>query len=65
MKVYEYILTMDGGTQVITEDEILDQYYDYWCSRMREVGKEDEISETLCIQDWVMLHYATEVTIPV
>jgi hypothetical protein len=64
MKLYEYVVD-DGEVIVQTEDEIMSYFYDYWCSKMREVGKEDEISKELCLQDWMMLHYATEVTIPV
>jgi len=64
MKLYEYVVD-DGEVIVQTEDEIMSYFYDYWCSKMREVGKEDELSKELCLQDWMMLHYATEVTIPV
>jgi hypothetical protein len=64
MKLYEYVVD-DGEVIIQTEDEIMSYFYDYWCSKMREVGKEDEISKELCLQDWMMLHYATEVTIPV
>lgn len=46
----------------ISEQEILDQYFSCWSERMKEIGKEDEISEDNCIEDWVIVNWATEVT---
>ena len=45
---------------IMTEDEIIETFWDYWCSRMREVGKEAEISRENCIQDWVVIHWAED-----
>ena len=41
-----------------SEDEILDEYYEYWVSRMKRVNKEDLISKDNCINDWVVVHWA-------
>ena len=45
-----------------TEDQIIAEYWDYWCGRMRKVGKEDMISRERCIEDWITVHWAMEVT---
>ena len=41
-----------------SEDEILDEYYEYFISRMKRVNKEDLISKDNCINDWVVVHWA-------
>lgn len=63
MKYYSYIEPDDSQemhpvTIVMSEKEILDDYYDYWCEQMRKVGKEDEISEQKCIEDFCVIHWA-------
>lgn len=62
MKYYSYVEPIDDemhpATIVMSEKEILAEYYDYWCERMRSVGKEDEISEQKCIEDWCVIHWA-------
>lgn len=47
-------------TETWTEDQILSSYYNYWCERMIEAGKRDEISTDRCIDDWVVVHWAKE-----
>ena len=44
-----------------TEDEIIERYWDYWCSQMRRVGKEDMISRERCIEDWITVNWAMEI----
>ena len=62
MKYYSYVEPMDDEMSpsfvVLSEKEILDSYYDYWCGKMREVGKESEISKDNCIADWCVIHWA-------
>ena len=41
-----------------SDQNILDEYYNYWCDQMKRVGKEAEISEENCIDDWVTSHWA-------
>jgi hypothetical protein len=53
--------TDDGVTPVevtMTEKEILDIYWEYWSVKMREVGKEDQISEKACVDDWIVVNWA-------
>ena len=64
MKLFEYVVD-DGEVIVETEEEVLSYYYDYWCSKMREVGEEHLISKERCLEDWCHVHWATEVLIPV
>ena len=32
----------------------------YWMSKMRQVGKQEEISSDRCIDDWVVIHWASQ-----
>lgn len=41
-----------------TEQQILDEYYEWWAGQMQARGKLDEISEANCIADWVAIHWA-------
>jgi len=45
----------------MSEAEIIATYYPYWQEQMRRVGKESQISEQECINDWVVVHWAEEV----
>lgn len=47
---------------IMSDKAVLAQYWDYWCMRMRTVGREEEINEEDCILDWAVLHWATEAT---
>ena len=60
----DYWLDEDGNinSYIVTksEEEILKEYYDYWCQRMKEVGKEDQIHPKDCIDNWVIVNWAWE-----
>lgn len=47
--------------EILTEDQIIEQYFPYWSGKMREVGKADLISRELCIEDWCTVHWAMKV----
>lgn len=58
----------DGSNLVVTlsEDEILNQFYPYWSSRMiakfgQEVFERDWCKKD-CIDDWVVVNWAWEST---
>ena len=46
---------------IITDPEILREYFPHWKGEMERAGKAHLISEELCIEDWVMVHWAEEV----
>lgn len=46
--------------ETLSEAMILQYYYPYWSEQMHKVGKQDMISEELCIEDWVIVHWAWE-----
>lgn len=48
------------GEHTRTEEQIIAEYYDYWKTRMEQVGKADKISEENCIADWVVVNWAWE-----
>lgn len=50
--------------ETLSEDEILEQYYDYWSTQMikkfgQEVFEKDWCKQD-CIDDWVHIHWAWE-----
>jgi hypothetical protein len=52
-----------GYVVTLSEKEILDRYWDYWCKRMYEVGKDPEVHTFQdCIDDWVIVNWAWEST---
>lgn len=54
--------SIDPPTVVeMTDSEILLNYFDYWSAQMWKVNKADQISEQACIDDWVVMHWASEV----
>lgn len=43
---------------ILSDQAILDSYWEYWCGRMESVGKQAELDRETCIQDWVTIHWA-------
>lgn len=44
--------------RTITESEIREQYWPWWQEQMRKVGKEDQISFEMCVDDFCVVHWA-------
>lgn len=45
--------------ETLSEKEILDQYWDYWCNRMQELDQDPEVMTFQhCIDDWCIVHWA-------
>lgn len=69
MRFWVYVEPVKNSSEpvyVIMEDKaILAEYWDYWCSRMRSVGKEHLINKENCILDWATIHWAQEATVDV
>ncbi len=60
MRTFRYV--DPAGEHTITEQEIIDQYFPYFSARLKEMGKEGLISEEECIDNFVAIHWATEIT---
>lgn len=66
MKRYKYV-EPDENDQVkeviLTEDDILKEYWEFWSRKMSEKYGSDheQITEKNCIEDWLVTHWATEV----
>ena len=63
MRRFKYIEFIDEDIELVkvkTEKEVLDMYWDYWVSKMKQVEREHLISEENCIQDWVVINWAWE-----
>lgn len=66
MKIYKYnqpdsIPPSFNIEVVMNEQEILNEYYSYWSTRMLKVGRSPFITEQNCIQDWIVVHWAWEI----
>jgi hypothetical protein len=72
MRYYRYIEPQDPEnenfttvTVTLSEQKILDYYWDYWYSAMcKKYGKENvdkDYDQDRCIQDWMTVHWAWEV----
>ena len=48
------------GDVVISEEDILDEYWDFWYEKMVRDDKRKHISHYNCIQDWVVINQAEE-----
>jgi hypothetical protein len=46
--------------ETLSEDQIIAEYWEYWCGKMRQVGREHLISRERCIEDWCVIHWAWE-----
>ena len=50
----------------MSEDEIIEQYYPYWYSKMCDKFGKDYVDANYnkfdCIDDWVVIHWAWEAT---
>lgn len=55
MKWYEYV--DQDGVHRVSEEYILDFYYEYWADAMTRAGKEDLISKENCIKDFFVVHW--------
>lgn len=44
--------------ETLSDKEILDEYWEYWSTQMKRVGKDYMISEERCIEDWCVVHWA-------
>lgn len=65
MKKYSFVEPLYGCSfvtleVVMTEEDIIDYYYDAWCGRLRLMNREDQISRENCIEDFVIGHRAVE-----
>ncbi len=49
-----------GGhaTVTISEQQILDHYWEHWYERMKKAGKENEATKEKCIEEWVVVNWA-------
>lgn len=42
------------------EQQILKSYYAHWCHKMAQANKHELINEANCIDDWCVVHWASE-----
>ena len=58
MRRWEFVEPSDDGNSavwtIMTDKEILDFYWEYWCKQMNRVGRGDLINEEDCILDFAV-----------
>jgi hypothetical protein len=62
VRYFSYVETEDEVeiTKIVySEQEILDEFWEYWCTEMRGNGYADLISRDACIDDWCTIHWAS------
>ena len=60
MKYYKYD-EPHRESVILSENQIIQDYYGIWSKKMKELGREHLISKENCIEDWVTVHWAYEV----
>ena len=50
------------GQHFWTEKRIIAEYFTYWSDQMKRIGKEDQICHENCIEDWVIVNWAQELS---
>lgn len=66
MKTYKIVYPDENDntvTEILTEEEILNEYWDYWYYRMCQKFGEEHVKKNYtkqdCIDDWMVVHWAT------
>lgn len=57
MRIFKY--QDPSGTYIVTEDEIRTQFYPYWKEQMEKIGKAEEATFENCVEDFIVVHWAT------
>lgn len=63
MKYYTIVFPGEQGQHVQetwSTEQILKSYYPYWCGMMIQNVAAPDLSEVNCIDDWCIVHWATE-----
>lgn len=47
---------------IYSDQAVIDEYWNYWTGRMKQVGKEHMLDRETCIMDWATVHWAQEAT---
>lgn len=59
MRMFKY--QDPSGEYTITEDGIINEYYEHWKLQMIKAKQEHLISRDNCIEDFVVVHWAWEI----
>ena len=63
MKYWTIVFPGEYGQHVQetwSEEQIIESYYKYWSGKMFLNGKGIDVSKANCIEDWKVIHWATE-----
>jgi hypothetical protein len=63
MKYWTIVFPGEHGQHVQetwNEEQIIESYYKYWSGKMFLNGKGSLVSMSNCIDDWKVIHWATE-----
>lgn len=68
MRYYSFAYPIKGRdvVETMSEDDIRKEYYPYWYGKMCEKFGQEHVDATYsfeeCLEDWVVVHWAWEVT---
>ncbi len=63
MKYWTIVFPGEFGQHVqetFNEDQIIKAYFTYWATKMIDAGHGDRVTREACIEDWKVVHWATE-----
>ncbi len=49
------------GVITLSEADVLEEYFNYWCMKMEAAGRSDMISDERCIEDYIVGNWARRV----
>lgn len=64
MKYYSICYPDEFGNHVeetLSEQDIIDFYWEYWYEAMVRAGKRDLVSIDRCVEDWIVVNWARQV----
>lgn len=62
MRYYSIAYPVDGAdvVEVLSEDDVREQYYKYWTMKMIQNVPNADLSFEHCLEDWMIVHWAQE-----
>lgn len=56
-----YLIAEPGGNWITSDDLIIRDFFPFWERRMKKANKEYLISKKTCIEDFTIVHWASEI----
>jgi len=56
-----FLYSDPDGDYIYDEDQIMEEFWGHWSVQMIKAGKSHLITRENCIEDWIVVHWATEI----